>query len=108
MPAKTNLNVFPYFDDFDDRKNYYRVLFKPGYPIQARELSSVQSILQNQIEQFGNHVFKEGSVVIPGNISFTRIAGVKVENTFNAINVDSLFIPVFKYWRYTRVFSKSG
>ena len=38
------------------RKNdYYKVLFKPGYPIQARELTSLQSILQNQIEKFGQH-----------------------------------------------------
>ena len=64
MPQETNLNVAPYFDDFDPNKNYYKVLFKPGYPVQARELTTLQSILQNQVEQFGNHVFKEGAKVI--------------------------------------------
>jgi hypothetical protein len=39
MPQETNLNVSPYFDDFDPTKNYYKVLFKPGYPVQARELT---------------------------------------------------------------------
>jgi len=107
MPSKTNLNVFPYFDDFDEDKNYYKVLFKPGYPIQARELSNVQSILQNQIEQFGNHVFKEGSVVIPGNISFTRIVGVEVENTFNAINVDE-YINDSKLYGFVIVGKETG
>ena len=63
MPQETNLNVSPYFDDFDKDKNFYRVLFKPGSPVQARELSTLQSILQNQIEQFGTHFFKEGSKV---------------------------------------------
>ena len=51
MPQNTNLNVSPYFDDFDDKKSYQRVLFKPGTPIQARELTTLQSILQNQIEK---------------------------------------------------------
>ena len=51
MPESTNLNVSPYFDDFDSTKNYYKVLFKPGYPVQARELTTLQSILKNQIEQ---------------------------------------------------------
>ena len=70
MPQETNLNVSPYFDDFDKNKNFYKVLFKPGSPVQARELTGLQSILQNQIEQFGTHFFKEGSKVIPGNLSY--------------------------------------
>ena len=53
MPQKTNLNVNPYYDDFDKDDNFYKVLFKPGYPVQARELTGLQSILQNQIESFG-------------------------------------------------------
>ena len=66
MPQETNLNVNPYFDDFDKNKNFYKVLFKPGSPVQARELTGLQSILQNQIERLGSHFFKEGAVVIPG------------------------------------------
>ena len=46
MPQQTNLNVSPYYDDFDPSKGYHRVLFKPGFPVQARELSTLQSILQ--------------------------------------------------------------
>ena len=58
-PQRTNFNVSPYYDDFDSNDNYYKVLYKPGFPIQARELTSSQSILQNQLEQFGNNIFKE-------------------------------------------------
>lgn len=70
MAQKTNLNISPYFDDFDPEKNFYRVLFKPGFPVQARELTTLQSILQNQIESFGSHFFKDGSMVIPGSIVY--------------------------------------
>ena len=70
MSQKTNLNVSPYYDDFDANQNFYRVLFRPGFPVQSRELTTLQSILQNQIESFGNNIFKDGSVVIPGNITY--------------------------------------
>jgi enamine deaminase RidA (YjgF/YER057c/UK114 family) len=53
-------NVSPYFDDFDEFKDYHQVMFKPGYAIQARELTQMQTILRNQIEKFGNHIFKHG------------------------------------------------
>ena len=66
MTQKTDLNISPYYDDFDPAKNYHKVLFKPGFPVQARELTTLQSILQNQIKDFGDHMFKEGSIVIPG------------------------------------------
>ena len=81
MAQNTNLNTSPYFDDFDPTKNYQRVLFKPGTPIQARELTTLQSILQNQVEKFGKHFFKEGSVVIPGNIVY--------DSNFNSIKLNS-------------------
>ena len=90
MPQETNLNVSPYFDDFDANKNFYKVLFKPGQPVQARELTSLQSILQNQIETFGNHIFKEGSLVIPGGINYNnQLVGVQINPTFNGLLVDS-------------------
>ena len=65
MPQKTNLNISPYYDDFNKDDNFYKILFKPGYPVQARELTGLQSLLQNQVESFGKHIFKEGSMVIP-------------------------------------------
>ena len=70
MPQKTNLNISPYYDDFSKDNQFYRVLFNPGRPVQARELTTLQSILQDQVESFGSHMFKEGSMVIPGNTSY--------------------------------------
>lgn len=88
MPQQTNLNVSPYFDDFDPESQYYKVLFKPGYPVQARELTTLQSLLQNQIEKFGNHFFKEGSIVIPGNINYIdNYYAVEIQESYLGINV---------------------
>ena len=92
MPQKTNLNVSPYYDDFDKDKNFYKVLFKPGHPVQARELTTLQSILQNQVESFGSHIFKDGTVVRPGNISFdNQFYAVKLNQTNIGVDV-SLYI----------------
>ena len=63
MPEKVDLNVSPYYDDYDEDKKYHKVLYRASRPIQARELTQAQSILQNQIERFGDHMFKEGSIV---------------------------------------------
>jgi hypothetical protein len=72
MPQKTNLNVNPYYEDFDANKNFYKVLFRPGYSIQGRELTQLQSILQNQIESFGKYSFKQGELVIPGEVGLNN------------------------------------
>ena len=64
-----NFNTTPYYDDFTESKNFQRILFKPGVAVQARELTQLQSTLQNQIARFGQNVFKEGSIVIPGQSS---------------------------------------
>jgi hypothetical protein len=89
MPQSTNLNVTPYYDDFDKTKNFYKVLFRPGFPIQARELTTMQSIMQNQIEAMGEHFFKEGSMVIPGQCGFdNNVDGILVQASFLGTNVE--------------------
>ena len=81
MPQKTNLNVNPYYEDFDASKNFYKILFRPGYSIQSRELTQVQSILQNQLESFGKYAFKQGELVIPGEVGLnTKLDYVKLSS----------------------------
>ena len=88
MPQKTNLNISPYYDDFNKDKNFYKVLFKPGYPVQARELTGLQSLLQNQVESFGKHIFKEGSMVIPGGIEYDpTYFSAKVNTTHLGVDI---------------------
>ena len=86
----TNFNVTPYYDDFDATKNFHRVLFRPGYAIQARELTQLQTILQNQVTQFGNHVFKDGSQVIPGEVTYTSYYEYVKLSAFSTTNVSDL------------------
>jgi len=86
---KTDLNVSPYYDDFDETDNFQRTLFRPGFAIQARELTQLQSTLQNQIEKHGSHIFKEGAVVIPGAISLnTNYYSLKLATTFASETID--------------------
>ena len=65
-----DFNAEPFFDDFSEDNKFYRILFRPGYAVQARELTQLQTILQEQVRRHGDHIFKEGSMVIPGQISY--------------------------------------
>lgn len=84
--SRIDLNRAPYFDDFDPSKNYMRVLFRPGRPVQARELNQAQSTLQSQIEKFANHVFKNGSKVSNGRTSLTAKAYVRLDNVLDDLS----------------------
>ena len=64
-----NFNVDPYYDDFDPTKNYHRILFKPGYAVQARELTQAQTILQNQISNFADAIFSQNTPVTGGQVT---------------------------------------
>ena len=89
MAQNTNLNVTPYYDDFDKTKNFYRVLFRPGFPIQARELTTLQSTMQNQIENVGSHLFKDGAMVIPGQIGYDlEVDAIMLQESFLGADVE--------------------
>lgn len=72
MPIETDLSVSPYFDEGAAglEKNYYKVLFKPSVPVQVRELNELQTILQNQIEEFGDNILKRGTIIRGCSFSF--------------------------------------
>lgn len=71
-------NINPYYDDFDGDKGFLRVLFKPGYALQARELTQLQTILQDQVSKIGDHLFKDGSRIVGGGISVRNSTYVRV------------------------------
>ena len=77
-----NFNQAPYFDDFDEQDKFYRVLFRPGVAVQTREMNQLQAILQNQITKVGDHLFKEGSMVIPGQVNYNdKLRYLKISAT---------------------------
>ena len=67
-----NFNVDPYFDDFDPNKNFHRILFKPGFAVQARELTQSQTILQNQITSFADAIFAENTPISGGKVTVNQ------------------------------------
>jgi hypothetical protein len=82
-----NFNTEPYYDDFDQTKSFHRILFRPGYAVQARELTQLQTQLQDQIRKFGNHIFVEGTVVLDGQRFFEKnLSHIKIGTTlFNGL-----------------------
>jgi len=84
-----NTNQSPYFDDFDEAKNYHQVLYRPSLPVQARELSTQQSIIRDQIKRFGDHVFENGSRVSGGELFIdTEYNYVKLQANYNGVAID--------------------
>ena len=74
-------NSDPYFDDYSDDKKFYRVLYRPGVAVQARELTQMQTIINEQVARFGRHMFEEGAMVIPGGVTLDLEYGfIKVED----------------------------
>jgi len=91
-----NFNIEPFYDDYDENKKFYRILFRPGYAVQARELTQLQTILQQQVKRHGDHMFKNGAMIIPGQISYDdntsyvklaeNISGSAIVKTFSVIS----------------------
>jgi hypothetical protein len=91
MALDTNFNVNPYYDDYDADKKFLRMLFKPGFAVQARELTQLQTILQKQVERFGDHIFRDGSVVTGGETVYQNTTFINVSSSFagTAVNINS-------------------
>lgn len=69
--TQPSYNRKPYYDDFDTSKNFYRCLFRPGVAVQARELTQLQTMLQDQIAQGAEFFVKDGDQVAGGKVTFS-------------------------------------
>lgn len=99
MSIQTDLSVSPYFDDYNETKDFYKILFRPGVSVQARELNQLQTILQKQIERFGDNIFKAGTIVdgcdiiFNNNFQYVKIKDAETDQTpvvvsnYNGYNV---------------------
>lgn len=89
-----DFNAEPFWDDFEASngakdQNYVRILFRPGYAVQARELTQIQSIIQDQLKSFGDHIFKDGSPVYGGHLTLdTSVAFIKLDSAYNGQDID--------------------
>ena len=95
-PGGVNLNISPYYDDYNEDKKFVRVLYRPGRAVQARELTQAQTYQQKQIQRFADYFFKQGSIVngCEQNLDL-RMEYVKLQTNFGvgtsaaAVNVAS-------------------
>jgi hypothetical protein len=95
MSIETNTSSSPYFDDFDDSKNYARILFKPGTAVQVRELNQIQTLIQDQIEKFGDHIYQRGTIISGCQPTFlTSLPYAKL--TDRTSNQSALNMPSYK------------
>jgi len=81
MPKLTqDFNISPYYDDFNEVNKFYKVLYRPGYSVQARELNQIQSILQNQLEKTGDTLYQDGSRVLGAELVLnSKISSLKLQ-----------------------------
>ena len=92
MSTTFNKSTFEttYKDDFDSADNFHRILFNSGRALQARELTQMQTIIQEEIARFGRNIFKEGAAVNPGGPSVDRGAEfVKLDTSVNTLPTDT-------------------
>lgn len=98
MGLDTDLDVSPYFDDFDEDKDFYGVLFKPSVSVQVRELNQLQSILRKQFERFGSAIYDNGTIVSGCNFAFYPAypyAKIRDVTTTGALAVPSQYEGLF-------------
>lgn len=87
MPIQKDLSGSPYYDDFNEDKNFHKILFKPTVSVQTRELNQLQTILQSQVERFGDNIFKQGTIIDGCNFSyhagipFVKIKDIETDGT---------------------------
>ena len=89
MTINTNFNTNPYYDDFDEDKKHLRMLFKPGYAVQARELTQLQTLLQNQTSRFGKHVFTNGSKVSGAGQTAQAATYLKLNSSYSGVSISA-------------------
>lgn len=89
-----NFSASPFYDDYSEDKSYHRILFKPAVAVQTRELTQIQSQIQNQIKKFGDHVFQNGTVVLGGERFFeSDLLSIKIDSSYLGTDIDlSLYI----------------
>ena len=94
MPSPTDFNLSPYFDDFNESKKFHRVLFRPAFAVQARELTQSQTQLQNQIER--NRLYIQAWLWLSGNIGLdleyyaVKLTSISSSNTLAQFTTGTL------------------
>lgn len=94
-PGGIDFNTSPYFDDFDEDKQFVRVLYRPGRAVQARELTQSQTLQQIQMKRFADYFFRQGTMVEGGeqrldvNLNYVKLQANYIDpETLSVSEVD--------------------
>ncbi len=88
----------PYYDDFNEDKGFYRILYRPGFAVQARELTQMQTSIQAQIDRAGQYAFKDGSRVVKGQVTLnTEFDYIQIEDGFTQSTLGSATLTTSAY-----------
>jgi len=86
----TNTFANVYRDDYDEDKSFQRILFNNKKALQARELTQLQTIIQEGVNRFGKNIFKEGAAVSAGGVAINnRYRFIKLDTSTNALPANS-------------------
>ena len=107
-PGGVNLNISPYYDDYNEDKKFVRVLYRPGRAVQARELTQAQTYQQKQIQRFADYFFKQGSIVdgCEQNLDL-RMEYVKLQTNFG-VGANAASVNVASFLNETVVGATTG
>jgi hypothetical protein len=80
-------------DDWERNKNFVQIGFRPGFAIQARELTQLQTILQNQFSLLAKATIGNGGV-LDNNLVVSRTSGAPGNpgNFSISLDVGNIFI----------------
>lgn len=97
-------NVYPYYENAvaEYLSKYKEILFVPGRAVQARELTGVQTLKQQQDIENWNTVYKHGSIVdgcdvtiiTSGSITYAKLASGKFYYDGRILTVDEQSITI--------------
>ena len=83
-----------YKDDWNEDNNFHRILFNSGRALQARELTQLQTIIQEEMARFGGNIFKEGAAVSLGKNHITpeyKFVKVTAASDLSGVSVGDIY-----------------
>ncbi len=64
-----------YYDNFDPRKNYEKLLYRDGYTLQGAELNEAQSAALARLKGVADALFKDGDIISDASIIVDKATG---------------------------------
>ena len=70
--ANINFSDTPYYDDYVPSKRFQKILYKPSFAVQSRELNQSQSIINENIKNISNVILDSGDPLKPGQLIYSN------------------------------------